>query len=248
MGHIGTGDDRPSRTELLVTADPEAQPPPPPLPSGAEPSATTGGGSDAGTNAGGLPPGQRTQHGWPVLHYGPVPKFRPERWNFTVNGATASGAVRRWTHDEWQELPRGTVVADLHCVTKFSMLGNVWEGVPAAELLRLEPPAANVTHVMVWAEYGYGANLPLDDLTRPDVLFATHHNGQPLAPEHGFPLRLVVPHRYAWKGPKWTRGVEYLTADRRGFWEERGYHNIGDPWREQRYSYQEDDGDGPPLV
>ncbi len=113
--------------------------------------------------------------------------------------------------------------------------------------MELAPPAPDVTHVTVWAEYGYSANLRIGDLLPENVLFATHHEGALLTPEHGFPVRLVVPHLYAWKGPKWVRGIEYLTVDRRGFWEERGYHNIGDPWREQRYSYQEDAGDGPPL-
>ena len=127
------------------------------------------------------------------------------------------------------------------------MLDTTWGGVPAAAIVEMAPPAGDVTHVTVWAEYGYSANLRIGDLLQDGVLFATHHEGAPLTPEHGFPVRLVVPHLYAWKGPKWVRGIEYLTADRRGFWEERGYHNIGDPWREQRYSYQEDAGDGPPL-
>jgi DMSO/TMAO reductase YedYZ molybdopterin-dependent catalytic subunit len=100
---------------------------------------------------------------------------------------------------------------------------------------------------MVWAEYGYSANLRLADFADGHSVFATHRDGELLTAEHGFPLRLVVPRLYAWKGPKWVRGVEYMTADRRGFWEERGYHNLGDPWREQRYSYQEEPGDGPEL-
>jgi DMSO/TMAO reductase YedYZ molybdopterin-dependent catalytic subunit len=100
---------------------------------------------------------------------------------------------------------------------------------------------------MVWAEYGYSANMSLDDFAGSAAILATHCNGEPLTPEHGWPLRLVVPTLYAWKGPKWVRAVEYLRSDRRGFWEERGYHNAADPWREQRYSYQEREGDGPPL-
>ena len=114
-------------------------------------------------------------------------------------------------------------------------------------LLERVPPAPSVTHVMVWAEYGYGANLRLEDFASPSALFVTHRDGEPLSPDHGAPLRLVVPHLYAWKGPKWVRGVEYLEQDRRGFWEERGYHNRADPWQEQRYSYQERPGDGPEL-
>ncbi|MTE18670.1 molybdopterin-dependent oxidoreductase [Streptomyces sp. TRM43335] len=194
-----------------------------------------------------LPPGQRLQRGWPVTHYGPVPRFRPERWEFRVFGATADGGTFGWNHEEFSTLPHETVVGDLHCVSRFSMVGVEWGGVPARTILAKVPPARQVTHVMVWAEYGYSANLRLSDFTAEHTLFATHRAGEPLTAEHGFPVRLVVPHLYAWKGPKWVRGVEYMTADRRGFWEERGYHNIGDPWREQRYSYQEEPGDGPRL-
>lgn len=193
-----------------------------------------------------LPPGQELARGWPVLHYGPVPRARPGAWDLEVFGATASGSQTRWTFEEFGRLRRVCVVADMHCVTKFSVFGNVWEGVPAAAVLNAAPPAADVTHVMVWAEYGYGANMRIEDFAAGTSLFADHRNGERLSPEHGSPLRFVVPHLYAWKGPKWVRGVEYLTGDRRGFWEERGYHNLGDPWREQRYSYQEDTGDGPP--
>ena len=192
-----------------------------------------------------LPPGQYVPRGWPVLHYGPVPRFKPETWDLKVFGATADGGERRWTWPEVQALPRVEVEADFHCVTKFSLLDCRWSGIATRTLLELAPPAADATHVMVWAEYGYGANLPLSDLAEPDALLVTHRDGEPLPPERGFPLRLVVPHRYAWKGPKWVRGVEYLVGDRRGFWEERGYHNRADPWLEQRYSYQEQPGDGP---
>ncbi|WP_037870448.1 sulfite oxidase-like oxidoreductase [Streptomyces sp. SPB074] len=194
-----------------------------------------------------LPPGQRLQRGWPVTHYGPVPEFRPARWEFRVFGATADGDKRGWNHEEFTALGWTTVEADLHCVTRFSMTGAEWGGVPARTLLDLVPPAPGATHVMVWAEYGYSANLRLADFAAPQTVFATHKDGEPLTAEHGYPVRLVVPRLYAWKGPKWVRGVEYMTADRRGFWEERGYHNIGDPWREQRYSYQEEAGDGPGL-
>lgn len=192
-----------------------------------------------------LPPGQYIPRGWPVLHYGPVPKFRPERWDFRLFGATATGAERTLTWPEFQALPTVERHADFHCVTKFSTLDNDWRGVSTATLLELAPPAPDVTHVMVWAEYGYSANLRLADFADAQALFVTHHNGEPLTPDHGFPLRLIVPHLYAWKGPKWARGIEYLTRDRRGFWEERGYHNVADPWLEQRYSYQELPGEGP---
>lgn len=192
-----------------------------------------------------LPPGQRLQRGWPVTHYGPVPRFKPQSWDLQVYGATASGEKTVWDFEAFHALPRVTVRADLHCVTRFSILDNEWGGVAAKTVLDLAPPAADVTHVMVWAEYGYSANLRLADFADPQTLFATDRNGEPLTAEHGFPVRLIVPHLYAWKGPKWVRAVEYLREDRRGFWEERGYHNIADPWSEQRYSYQEEPGDGP---
>jgi DMSO/TMAO reductase YedYZ molybdopterin-dependent catalytic subunit len=191
-------------------------------------------------DSGRIPPGQRAQASWPVLHYGPVPRFKPERWDLQVYGATVDGSKRAWDYAAFQQLPTDCVEADLHCVTKFTLLDNVWSGVLARTLIELAPPAPDVTHAMVWAEYGYSANLRIDDLLRDSTILATRRNGAELSPEHGFPLRLVVPHLYAWKGPKWVRAIEYLVADRRGFWEERGYHNVGDPWQEQRYSYQED--------
>ncbi|MEU6850771.1 sulfite oxidase-like oxidoreductase [Actinacidiphila alni] len=194
-----------------------------------------------------LPPGQRIQRGWPVTHYGPVPRFKADRWEFRVFGVTADGDKTCWNHAEFAALPYATVIADFHCVTKFSMLGIEWGGVSTDTVVKLAPPADDVTHVMVWAEYGYSSNIRIEDFLDDKSIFATHKGGEPLTAEHGFPVRLVVPGLYAWKGPKWVRGVEYMTADRRGFWEERGYHNLGDPWTEQRYSYQEGPGDGPEL-
>jgi DMSO/TMAO reductase YedYZ molybdopterin-dependent catalytic subunit len=188
-----------------------------------------------------LPPGQYVPRGWPVLHYGPVPKFRPKVWDFRVYGATAVDRKYRWTWDEFDALPTEKVVADFHCVTKFTIPDNHWEGVTGTAFVELAPPHPDVTHVMVWAEYGYGANIRMSDFLAEGTMLATHHNGERLTPDHGFPVRLVVPHLYAWKSVKWARAVEYLVQDRRGFWEERGYHNIADPWREQRYSYQEEE-------
>jgi len=187
-----------------------------------------------------LPPGQRLQTQWPVLHYGPVPRFKPERWDLQVYGATADGGKHSWDYPEFHALPTADVIADLHCVTKFSLLENRWSGVLARTVVELAPPVPEATHAMVWAEYGYSANLRIEDLLADTTVLATHRSGVELTPQHGFPLRLIVPHLYAWKGPKWVRAIEYLTEDRRGFWEERGYHNVGDPWLEQRYSYQED--------
>ncbi|HEV2633983.1 MAG TPA: sulfite oxidase-like oxidoreductase [Actinocrinis sp.] len=186
-----------------------------------------------------LPPGQREQRAWPVLHYGPVPRFKPDRWDLQVYGATADGGKAVWDYESFAELPRCTVRADFHCVTKFTILDCEWSGVSARTVLDLMPPAPEAVTALVWAEYGYSANLRIEDLRQDGVVFATHRDGEQLTPEHGFPLRLIVPHLYAWKGPKWVRAIEYVTGERRGFWEERGYHNTGDPWQEQRYSYQE---------
>ncbi|MFJ8009066.1 molybdopterin-dependent oxidoreductase [Streptomyces fagopyri] len=192
-----------------------------------------------------IPPGQHRVQGWPVSHYGPVPRFRPERWDLRVFGATAAGDGRAWSFDDLTVLPHITVVADLHCATGPTSTDHEWYGIAATTVLDLAPPAPEVTHVMAWAEYGYGANLRLADFITEQTLLATHHNGEPLTAEHGFPLRLVVPHLYGYKSAKWLRGIEYMTEDRRGFWEERGYHNLADPWKEQRYSHQEQQGDGP---
>ncbi|WP_443065729.1 molybdopterin-dependent oxidoreductase [Streptomyces sp. NBC_00503] len=186
-----------------------------------------------------LPPGQKLAKGWPVSHYGPVPKFRPDRWNLQVFGATATGEKYTWTFEEVAALSGITIETDMHCASGPTSTDHEFFGVPAATLLELAPPASQVTHVMAWAEYGYSANLRLADFTSERTLLATHHNGEPLTVEHGFPLRLVVPHLYGYKGPKWLRAIEYMTQDRRGFWEERGFHNIGDPWKGQRHSYQE---------
>lgn len=195
----------------------------------------------------GLPPGQHVAETWPVMHYGRVPTFHPLTWDLQVVGPTSDGAAVRWSYDELMTLPQSGVTADFHCVTKYSVLDVEWTGVLASTLLAEAPPAPEVTHVIVWADRGYTANLRLSDLEAPGTILAHSQDGQPLSPERGGPLRLVVPHLYGWKGPKWVRGLEYLTEDRRGFWEERGYHNVGDPWLEQRYSYQEQPGEGPPL-
>jgi DMSO/TMAO reductase YedYZ molybdopterin-dependent catalytic subunit len=194
-----------------------------------------------------LPPGQYIPRTLPVLHYGPVPVFNPETWDLRIFGATESGTQVRLRWDDVAALPVIGLTADFHCVTKFTVPAIRWTGIAAAEVLDRFPPAAAVTHVMIWADYGYSANVRIGDFAEPTTLLATQLGDAPLTEEHGFPLRLVVPHLYAWKSVKWVRALEYMTTDRRGFWEERGYHNTADPWREQRYSYQELDGEGPPL-
>jgi DMSO/TMAO reductase YedYZ molybdopterin-dependent catalytic subunit len=194
-----------------------------------------------------LPPGQYIPRTLPVLHYGPVPAFNAGTWDLRIGGATEAGTDTSMCWEEVAALPVTQVTSDFHCVTKFTVTNVCWRGILATEILHRFPPAASVTHIMIWAEYGYSANIRISDFAADQTMLATHRDGQPLTAEHGFPLRLVVPHLYAWKSVKWVRALEYLTADRRGFWEERGYHNTADPWREQRYSYQEDEGEGPPI-
>jgi DMSO/TMAO reductase YedYZ molybdopterin-dependent catalytic subunit len=193
-----------------------------------------------------LPPGQYVPRALPVLHYGPVPAFNPATWDLRIFGAMECAAEVRLCWDDVAALPVSEVTADFHCVTKFTVPGVCWAGVLAADVLREFPPSAAVTHVMVWADFGYSANVRIGDFAADTTVLATHQDGASLTPEHGYPLRLVVPHLYGWKSVKWVRALEYMTSDRRGFWEERGYHNVADPWHEQRYSYQELPGEGPP--
>ena len=186
-----------------------------------------------------LPPGQRLVTPAPVMHYGPVPRRRPDRWRFTVGGASEDGAEHVFTFAEVGALPRHEVVADLHCATGWSSVDERWSGVLARDVVELAPPRPDVEHVLVFAEYGYSATVRLEDLVSARTLLATHQGGAELSDERGGPLRLIVPHLYSWKGPKWLRGWNYLTEVERGFWEERGYHLRGDAWRGERYSYQE---------
>jgi DMSO/TMAO reductase YedYZ molybdopterin-dependent catalytic subunit len=184
--------------------------------------------------AGRLPPGQSLTLKWPILHEGPVPAFDPRTWDFRIFGLVEEPITLSW--EEFGRLPQITVVADMHCVTRWSRFDNRWEGVAATEVMKLVKAKAEARHVMVHAEHGYTANLPLEDLLRPTSLFALRHDGEPLAPEHGFPLRLVVPQLYAWKSVKWVRGIELLERETPGFWEQNGYHIYGDPFREERFS------------
>jgi DMSO/TMAO reductase YedYZ molybdopterin-dependent catalytic subunit len=181
-----------------------------------------------------LPPGQSLTLKWPVLHYGSVPRFDPERWDFQIYGAVDTPLRLTWR--EFQALPRVNTRSDFHCVTRWSRFDNDWEGVAFREILRrvnLKPGAA---FVLVHAEQGFTANIPLADLDRDNILFATHHDGNPLSADHGYPLRLIVPHLYAWKSVKWVRGIEFFDHEVPGFWEQNGYHMYGDPFKEQRFS------------
>ena len=180
-----------------------------------------------------LPPGQSLTLKWPVLHYGSVPRFDPARWDFLIAGLVEQPVRLTW--DEFNALPKARVTSDFHCVTRWSRFDNHWEGVLFREMMKLAKPKSSATHVLVHAEQGYTANVPLADLDRDNVLLATHHDGQPLEPDHGYPLRLIVPHLYAWKSVKWVRGFEFFNHDVPGFWEQNGYHMYGDPWKEQRF-------------
>jgi len=185
-------------------------------------------------DAGRLPPGQSATLKWPVLHYGSIPRFDPRTWDFRIWGLADRPRKLRW--DEFSHLPMKEVVADMHCVTRWSRFDVRWEGVPFTEVAALVALKPEAKFVLVHAEEDYTANVPLADLMRPTTLFALKHNGESLPPEHGYPVRLVVPHLYAWKSVKWVRGIELLAEDAPGFWEQNGYNMYGDPFREQRYS------------
>jgi DMSO/TMAO reductase YedYZ molybdopterin-dependent catalytic subunit len=184
-----------------------------------------------------VPPGQRLVKGWPVLHYGPIPTFDEATWDFEISGSVDNPISL--TYAELKALGPADVHADMHCVTGWSTLDNEWTGIPFRVLVEKAKPKPDAKWVITHCDYGYTSDLSLQAMLDDDVLVAWAHNGEPLAPEHGFPLRLVVPKRYAWKSAKWLRGLEFAEQNKRGFWEVRGYHVHADPWREERYSYQE---------
>ncbi len=181
-----------------------------------------------------LPSGQAATLKWPVLHYGSVPRFDPQTWDFRVYGTVERPIRLTWT--ELNQQPKCQTTSDFHCVTRWSRFDNHWTGVLASRILKLAGIKLEARFVLVHAEQGYTANLPLEDLLRGGVILATHHDGQTLSAEHGYPLRLIVPHLYAWKSVKWVRGFEVLEKNVPGFWEQNGYHIYGDPWKEQRFS------------
>ena len=186
-----------------------------------------------------LPPGQSLTLKWPVLHAGAVPVFDPKSWDFRAGGLVETRLDL--SYDAFIALPKKQVVSDFHCVTRWSRFDNRWGGVAFREILSRVRPRSQARYVMVLGHvgetrYGYQTNLPLVDLDRDDVLFASSHNGQNLEPDHGWPLRLVVPHVYAWKSCKWVRGLIFMEDDRPGYWEKAGYHMYGDPFLEQRFS------------
>lgn len=192
-----------------------------------------------------LPPGQSLTQKFPVLHYGPVPGFDEQTWDFRVWGEVEKPLRLSW--EEFNQLPRTQITMDLHCVTRWSKFDTLWEGVSVRMLVEkgLVRPLPAARFVLQHAEFGFTANLPLEIVLAENFLLATHFDGQPISPDHGFPLRGVVgalPGRddlkvpYLWKGAKWLRGLEFLGRDQLGFWEQAGYHNDADVWKEERFA------------
>jgi DMSO/TMAO reductase YedYZ molybdopterin-dependent catalytic subunit len=192
-----------------------------------------------------LPPGQSLTLKFPVLHYGTQPTFNPATWDFRIWGEVEE--EKTWNWDDFNRLPRTQINMDIHCVTRWSKVDTCWEGVQVQTLVEqgLIKPNPSAHFVMQHAEYGFTVNLPLEVVLQENFLLATHFNGEPITPEHGYPLRGVVgalPDRpdlvtpYLWKGAKWLRGLEFMLRDRPGFWEQAGYHNRGDVWKEERFS------------
>jgi DMSO/TMAO reductase YedYZ molybdopterin-dependent catalytic subunit len=182
-----------------------------------------------------LPPGQYMTKKWPVLHAGQVPKVDLAAWSFRVFGEVEEEVELTW--GQFDELPRSGSTQDIHCVTRWSRFDVPFEGVRWSELARLTRPRETARFAIAHAEHGFTANVPLEALDSDDALLATHADGEPLTPDHGWPLRLVVPGRYFWKSAKWLRAIELTAEDRLGFWERYGYHNDADPWKEERYAF-----------
>ena len=192
---------------------------------------------EAGYEPSRLPPGQYLTDTWPVLHAGDVPDYPADLvgWTLSVNGAVEEPLTLTWT--ELEALPRTTVVQDIHCVTRWSRFDASFTGIAWSTLAERVRPLAGARFAVAHAEAGFTANVPLSALETDGALLATHADGEPLTPEHGWPLRLIVPGRYFWKSAKWLRGLELRPDDRPGFWERYGYHNDADPWQEQRYAF-----------
>lgn len=180
-----------------------------------------------------VPPGQYLTEKFPVLTYGTTPKIDLKTWRLRVFGLVAKEVVFTW--EEFMALPQMAITRDFHCVTQWSRRDNLWEGVSFREVMQRLQPKPEVQYVMAYCYGGYTTNLSLAVLMEEDVLFAHRHEGRPLEPEHGGPLRLVVPSRYGWKSAKWVNGLEFLAENRPGFWEQLGYHSNGDPWKEERF-------------
>jgi len=182
-----------------------------------------------------VPPNQRVVYGkFPVLHFGSVPKFDAEKWDFRVEGLVNNPL--KLTYNEFLKLPRTVSASDFHCVTGWSVMDNKWEGVAFRTISEIVKPKPEAHYVTVVADGGYTTSLPLEDLLNNSVLFGFNRNDKPLEPEHGGPLRLVVPKKYAYKSAKWVRKLRFTEKQELGYWEQRGYSNSADPWKEERYA------------
>jgi DMSO/TMAO reductase YedYZ molybdopterin-dependent catalytic subunit len=184
-----------------------------------------------------VPPGQVVTTKWPVLTYGRTPRFDPQTWTFRCFGLVEQEMV--WSWEQFLALPRVRLVSDVHCVTRWSRLDNEWEGVHIREIMTRVRPRPEASFVMQHADPDYTTNVALQDLVHDDVVLALKHNGRDLEPDHGGPMRLVVPKLYFWKSAKWLRAFEFLDVNPPGFWEQNGYHMHGDPWKDERYADQE---------
>jgi len=182
-----------------------------------------------------MPPGQHKAVGWPRLDLGIIPPFDPKTWTLKVDGLVERPTTLTW--EQFVALPTVSVTADFHCVTGWSTFDNDWEGVGFRAIVDLVRPRPGARSVVVTCGDGYTTNLPLEVLLDDDVLLADRHGGRPLTLEHGAPVRLVVPKKYAWKSAKWVRQITFLDRDEPGYWEVRGYSNTADPWKQDRYSF-----------
>ena len=180
-----------------------------------------------------VPPGQFVTKKFPVLSYGPTPKIDLDTWQLRISGLVDEEVTLDW--QQFNVLDWNTLGADFHCVTQWSALDNVWEGVLFTDLSKLVVPRPEATHVMAHCYGGYTTNVPLDVLMSDGSILAHRRNGEELPRDHGWPIRLVVPSRYGWKSAKWLNGIEYMAGDKPGFWEVRGYNNNADPWKEERF-------------
>jgi DMSO/TMAO reductase YedYZ molybdopterin-dependent catalytic subunit len=180
-----------------------------------------------------VPPGQHLTDRWPVLHYGRVPKIDTSGWALKISGSIEKDISL--TYEEFIALPMVKVFSDIHCVTTWSRLNNLWDGISTNELKKLVEIAPEARFVIVHGAGNFTTNLPIGDFFERDVLLAIKHDNEPLSDEHGGPVRLVVPRLYFWKSAKWVTGIEFIENDKPGFWESAGYHNHGDPWKEERY-------------
>lgn len=181
-----------------------------------------------------IPPGQRETKDFPVLHYGQVQKIDPTKWEFKIFGEVDQ--EKTLSFDEFMNLPRVNVFSDIHCVTTWSRLDNIWEGVSTSVIKDLVKISPKAKFVLVHAAGGFTTNLPVEEFFKKDVLFTLKHNNEDITPSHGWPVRLVVPQLYFWKSAKWVTGIEFMEQDKDGFWESNGYHHNGNPWIEERYS------------